>query len=207
MSLGKNQTKSTHKGAVDRSHGPSTLQKLVFASGHFIILLFCTFLIYYPNIFTDYLGFTLTLSDPFRAKILLACAFIYWLRHLLTLFYLLERKVVWSEVIGLLFLMAFFEIGVLLLGGGAFRSSSAPLNWMDLIALFLYLFGSFLNSFSEIQRKWWKSYPANKGHCYTEGLFRYSMHINYFGDNLLFLGWCLFAKNLWILLFPLFMGL
>ena len=77
---------------------------------------------------------------------------------------------------------------------------------LDIVALVLFLFGSYLNSFSEIQRKWWKANPAHKGLCYTKGLFSYSMHINYFGDTVLFAGWCLFTHNFWVLGFPLLMG-
>ncbi len=90
---------------------------------------------------------------------------------------------------------------------GAFRDDSIGAGLSDLIALVLFLFGSWLNSFSEMQRKWWKADPANTGHCYTEGLFAYSMHINYFGDTVLFAGWCLFTGNMWLLGIPLLMGL
>jgi len=89
---------------------------------------------------------------------------------------------------------------------GAFRDYSIGLRWLDLVALILFFLGSFLNSFSEIQRKWWKADPANRGRCYSNGLFGYSMHINYFGDTVLFAGWCLFTSNFWVLGFPLLMG-
>ncbi len=137
---------------------------------------------------------------------MLACAFIYWLRHVVTLFYLLARKIEWSEVLGLLVFMGMFEIGLVLLGGGAFRDHTLNLGWLDLVALVTFSLGSYLNSFSEIQRKWWKADPANKGHCYTKGLCRYSMHINYFGDTVLFTGWCIFTHNFWVLGLPLLMG-
>ena len=75
----------------------------------------------------------------------------------------------------------------------------------DILALGLLLLGSYLNTYSELQRKWWKNNSANKGHCYTEGLFKYSMHINFFGDVVLFTGWVLFTHNIWTLLLPLMM--
>ena len=126
---------------------------------------------------------------------------------MLTLFYLLNRKVAWGESIGLSLFIAFFEIGLLLIGGGLFREQALPFGWVDLFAVLLVILGSFLNSFSELQRKWWKKDPANKGHCYTQGLFRYSMHINYFGDTVLFTGWCLLSGNTGTLILPLFMAL
>ena len=73
------------------------------------------------------------------------------------------------------------------------------------VALILYVSGSTLNTGSEIQRKWWKNQPENKGRLYTQGLFRYAMHINYFGDELLFTGYALFTGVAWALLVPLVM--
>ena len=136
-----------------------------------------------------------------------ACAFLYWFRHMITLFYLLVRKVKWSEVIGLLVFIALFEIGLVIVGGGAFRDYSIELGWLDVLALVFLLFGSFLNSFSEIQRKWWKKNPSNKGHCYTDGLFKFSMHINYFGDVILFAGFAMITHSFTMLVIPLIMAL
>lgn len=202
-------TSTSKKGGVDRAHGRSITQKLTFAGGHLAIVLFCAWLVLFNGWATlgNLFGRSWSLADPTRGMILLACAFLYWLRHLTTLFYLLKRKVDWGEVWGLLGFIAFFEIGLVLLGGGALRDYAIDLGWLDIVALALLLIGSYLNSFSEMQRKWWKQDPANKGHCYTGGLFRYSMHINYFGDTVLFTGWCLFTHNFWVLSLPIFMAL
>ena len=193
---------------VNRTHGRSLPQKWAFTIGHFAIVSICAWLIFGNGwaTLTDATGKPMALSDLPRAQVLLACAFIYWLRHGITLFYLLARKVEWSEVLGLLGFIAVLDIGLLLVGGGAFRQNPIDLGWLDLLAAILFVFGSYLNSFSEIQRKWWKANPANKGHCYTQGLFSHSMHINYFGDVLLFAGWCLFTYNYWTLAFPLLMA-
>ena len=201
-------TNSTSKTAsMDRSYDPSLAPKLTFAIGHLVIVLISAWLVFFDGwrIMGLWFGREWSLTDPERGKILLACAALYWLRHLVTLFYLLKRKVDWNEVWGLLVFFAIFEIGLVLVGGGAFRSETIDLGWLDTVALVLLLAGSYLNSFSEIQRKWWKNNPANKGHLYTEGLFRHSMHINYFGDIVLFIGWCLFTYNFWTLGLPLFM--
>lgn len=200
---------STNSGGVNRVHDSSVPQKLAFAVGHMIIVLFCLWLVYGNGWATigHAFGKEWYLADINRAGILVACAFVYWLRHVITLFYVLKRKVEWSEALGLLVFIALFEIGLLLLGGGAFRDYSIDLVYTDTIALVLFLFGSYLNSASEIRRKWWKLNPSNKGHIYTGGLFRYSMHINYFGDTVLFTGWSLFTHNIWVMAFPLFLGL
>lgn len=202
------ENSKSNKAGVSRSHGRSAAQKWAFAIGHLVILLICSWVIYGNG--WEALGLvfgkTWHLADLLRAQIMLACAFIYWLRHVITLSYLLERKVEWSEVMGLLVFIGLFEIGLVLLGGGAFRDHPINISLLDLVALVLFLLGSFLNSFSEMQRKWWKTDPANKGHCYTKGLFGYSMHMNYFGDTVLFTGWCLFTHNPWSLGFPIFMA-
>jgi len=195
------------KAGVNRIHGHSFPEKLTFALGHLFIVVISAYLLYGHGLETSglFFGKYWYFSDPDRALILLVCSVIYFIRQSVTLFYLLNRKVEWSESLGLLFTMAIFEIGLLILGGGVFRNESISLNLIDVLAVILYLIGSFLNSCSEIKRKWWKANPRNKGHCYTQGLFAYSMHINYFGDTVLFTGWCLFTHNVWIILFPLLM--
>jgi protein-S-isoprenylcysteine O-methyltransferase Ste14 len=194
---------------INRSHDNSLLQKSIFIVLHLFIVLTCIWLIYFEG--REYIGTIFgkdwELVDPTRATVLLVFAFVYWLRHIITLFYLLVRKVGWSEVFGLLAFIAFFEIGLILLGGGVFRSEVISFGWLDFVALFLFAFGSYLNSFSEIQRKCWKRNPDNKGHFYTGGLFQYSMHINYFGDMVLFSGWCLFTHSIWTFGLPLLMTL
>ena len=202
------ETLNSNQAGVNRTHGRSIPQKWTFALGHLAIIIICAWLIYGNGweALGHVFGKTWRLADFFRAQILLACAFIYWLRHVITLFYLLARKVEWSEVLGLLIFIGLFEIGLVLLGGGAFRAHSINLGLSDLAALVLFFGGSYLNTVSEIQRKWWKTDTANKGLCYTKGLFGYSMHINYFGDTVLFTGWCLFTYNFWVLGLPLLMG-
>lgn len=202
------ETLKYKNAGANRAHGRSVSQKLVFATGHFAIILICAWLIYGNGwgAVGQAFGKTWHLADSFRAQIMLACAAIYWLRHVITLFSLLARKVDWSEVLGVLGFIGLFEIGLVLAGGGAFRDHPIKPGLLDFIALVLFLLGSYLNSFSEIQRKRWKAHPANKGHCYTKGLFGYAMHINYFGDTVLFTGWCLFADNIWVMGIPLIMG-
>ena len=193
---------------VNRAHGKSVAQKFVFFLGHLTIILFCIWLALFHGweSIGSFFAKDFVLIDSGRAKLLLTCAVFYFIRQAVTLFYLLQRKVDWSEVFGLLAFFAFFEVGLLLIGGGTFRDYTIPLGYLDLFALALLLLGSYLNTYSEIQRKWWKQSPENKGHCYTEGLFSVATHINFFGDTILFVGWCLFTVNLWALGLPLFMA-
>ena len=70
-----------------------------------------------------------------------------------------------------------------------------------------YLGGSFLNTFSELQRKWWKAKAENKSRCYMLGLFSISRNVNYFGDVVLFGAWALATGSLWNIWVPLAMFL
>ncbi len=203
------QTANTPKtGGVNRSHATSFAQKLTFAGLHFTVIALCFWLVSFGGLTA--LGGALNreweVADHTRALILAGCALLYGIRHLVTLFYLLARRVDWGEVLGLAAFMASFEVGFLLLGG-VWVDEVQPLNWHDGMAVALLLIGSALNTGSECQRKFWKQDPANKGHCYTGGLFRYSMHINYFGDVVLFSGWALFTTSVWAFSVPLLMAL
>ncbi len=148
------------------------------------------------------IAFFLELPNSFRAQILVLIAALYFGRHLVTLFYLLARRVDWAEVLGLAVFMALFEIGFVWLAGQA----TTAFGVVDIVGVILIAIGSYLNTYSEMQRKWWKADSANKGHCYTLGLFRYSMHINFFGDVVLFTGWALLTANLWALGLPILMA-
>ena len=46
----------------------------------------------------------------------------------------------------------------------------------------------------------------NKGRLYTE-LFKYSMHINYFGDTIFFTGFAFLTASLYAFIIPIFMTL
>ena len=199
----------TQSGGVSRQHHSSKLPKFVFWLLHLFVIVVCGWIVYFNGwgLLGKWFGQEWHLSDPIRAKLLLGCAAIYFFRHGVTLFYLLVRQVGWSEVFGLAAFMAFFEIGLLLVGGGAFHDEATRLGLLDGLAIFLFVSGSWLNTWSEVQRKLWKQDPANKGKCYTDGLFRSSMHINYFGDVVLFTGWSLLTHNILILILPVFMAL
>lgn len=194
-------------GGVSREHAGSDREKIVFAGLHLAIFCLCAWLLFGGwQAAGRGAGLSLTLSDMPRGLVLLACAGLYFARHLVTLFALLTRKVAMSEVVGLAVFIAVFEIGFLLLGAGAFRDTAIPLGALDVAAVGLVLAGSYLNTWSELQRKWWKRDPSHRGRCYTGGLFKWSMHINYFGDTVLFTGWALLTHSLVALAVPGFMA-
>ena len=64
-----------------------------------------------------------------------------------------------------------------------------------------------MNTYSEYTRYIWKKQDKNKGNLYTEGLFKFSMHINYFGDIILFTGVALITLRFSMLFIPLAMAM
>lgn len=138
-----------------------------------------------------------------RQVALLACAFIYVARAAYTLFVFVKRTIPWWEAVwggSIIGCVLFF----FLLGG---LRASQPIGLFDVAGLFFYLAGSYIGTVSERSRHIWKARPENQGHLYTQGLFRYSRHINYFGDLLLFGGFAILTVQPWTAIVPLAMGL
>lgn len=200
---------NSNKGEITRFHAKSKAQKWTFILLHFAIVLFSAWLLFFDGLATVAKLFEKewSFTDPSRATILLFATTLYFIRHAVTLFYLLQRQIPWGEVFGLSIFIAFFEIGLLFLGGGVFHDHTIAFGWLDVLAISLLFLGSYLNSYSEIQRKWWKQNPKNKGKAYTLNLFSHSMHINFFGDVVLFTGWALLTYNFWTFGLPLMMVL
>lgn len=186
---------ATRYGGVDRAHARSFGPKLTFAALHLCLVLICLWLVFG--------GFEW--SDPTRAKVLALCAVVYWGRHGVTLFVILQRRVELSEGLGLTVFIGIVEVGFLLLGAGALSGIATPFGLWDWLGGALLVIGSSLNTGSELQRRAWKKLPGSQGRCYTGGLFSYSMHINYFGDSLMFTGWAILAASVWAFSIPLLM--
>jgi protein-S-isoprenylcysteine O-methyltransferase Ste14 len=142
-------------------------------------------------------------GDPNRQMVLLSCVIIYVARAAHTLFVFVKRRIPWWEVAwggGIIGCVLFF----FLLRG--FRAPQ-PMGPADVVALLLYAGGSYIGTASERSRHIWKARAENRGHLYTEGLFRHSRHINYFGDLLLFSGCAILTRQVWAGIVPLAMGL
>ncbi|MGA9884559.1 MAG: DUF1295 domain-containing protein [Candidatus Acidiferrales bacterium] len=138
-----------------------------------------------------------------RRELLFASAVVYFLRILFSCFYLIRRKMRWSEAAGVGFFVFLLNLYFALLGG----TDSHGLGLVAGFGAFLYLVGSCLNTGSEYMRHTWKRNPAHQGQLYSGSLFRYSRHINYFGDEVLFIGYALVAGSPWALIVPAFMAL
>lgn len=137
-------------------------------------------------------------GDFVRRIILMACLVIYYIRLLMTVFVSLKRRMVWTETIVISFLMSLALYSFAKVGG----SNQQPIGVIELVGVFLYIVGSYLNTHSEYTRYAWKKNPDNKGRLYTEGLFKYSMHVNYFGDAVLFTGFALITHSIIMLIIP-----
>ena len=98
---------------------------------------------------------------------------------------------------------AVYQIGFVLLGGW----QSSPLKVLDILGVLLFIIGSYVNTYSEIQRKRFKDDPNNKGKLYTQGLFQFARHINYFGDVCWVTGWAMITHNLWSGTIPIMLTL
>ncbi len=138
-----------------------------------------------------------------RQGILIFCLFFYILRLGATVFIFLKRKMTWGEMLLVSALMSFALFSFGRVGGSSHRAIAG----IDYTYLFLYLLGSWINTWSEFTRYRWKKIDTNKGQLYTQGLFRYAMHINYFGDVLLFAGLALLTRQMSMLFIPLAMAL
>lgn len=114
---------------------------------------------------------------------------------------LLKRKIPWEESFSVPFAFALYYIGFSLF----VLPVSKPLDGFDFLAIALFIAGSILNSGGEILRDKWKKNAENKGKIYTEGFFKYSRHINYFGDILWVTAYAVITRNWYASIIPLFL--
>ncbi len=140
---------------------------------------------------------------PLRAELLVGCSAIYAARLVFTQFYLVKRRMPWSEAATISVWLWIIHSTMAFLGG----RNPSPVGIAAWLGLALYLSGSFLNTGGELLRDIWKKQPENQGgRLYTGGLFRYSMHINYFGDVVLFSGFALVTGSAYAFAIPALMA-
>jgi protein-S-isoprenylcysteine O-methyltransferase Ste14 len=114
---------------------------------------------------------------------------------------LLKRRIPWEESISIPFAFALYYIGFSLF----VLPTSKPIGILDYGAISLFIIGSILNTGGEILRNKWKKNPANKGRIYTGGFFKYSRHINYFGDLLWVTAYAIITQNWYSAIIPIFL--
>lgn len=142
-------------------------------------------------------------GNNYRQIILILCVLVYILRLIITTFVFLKRKLFWTEATVVAILMSVALFSFLHIGG----RSPLEINALDYSGIILFLTGSWINTRSEYTRHIWKKNEDHKGKLYTAGLFKYSMHINYFGDVFLFTGFALITQSFSLLIIPLFMAI
>jgi len=181
----------------------SFLNKSVF-SGCILITIFTTLWLMFADYATSNVWlkqYQLT-GDPARRILIASCLIIYFVRLQITVWVFQKRKWTWLETITITILMSFVLYAFAKVGG----NNKQAVGVVEIIGILLYLSGSYINTHSEYYRHVWKLKEENRGRLYTEGLFSFSMHINYFGDIVLFTGFAMITHSLSMLVIPLIMA-
>jgi protein-S-isoprenylcysteine O-methyltransferase Ste14 len=142
-------------------------------------------------------------GDPLRRILLASCLIIYFVRLQVTVWVFQKRKWTWLETITITILMSFVLYAFAKFGG----NNKQVVSIVEVIGILFYLSGSYINTHSEYYRHVWKLKEENRGRLYTEGLFSKSMHINYFGDIVLFTGFAMITHRFFMLVIPSVMTL
>jgi steroid 5-alpha reductase family enzyme len=137
-------------------------------------------------------------GDPLRRDLLAAAWCIYCLRVLLAEWIFLKRGIGWAEALTIAVWISIIALAFAILGGG----NRHPMGIAAGLGVVLYASGSFVHTYSELRRYLWKQRPENHGRLYTGGLFHYAVHINYFGDLVLFTGFSLMTGSAYTLFVP-----
>lgn len=140
-------------------------------------------------------------GDEIRRVIIFAFNMIIFLRIAYMMIFLLKRKIAWAESISIPIAFALYFIGFPLF----VLPVSKPIDGLDYFAIALFIAGCVLNSGGEILRNRWKNKPENKGKIYTGGFFKYSRHINYFGDILWVTASAIISGNWYAAIIPVFL--
>jgi protein-S-isoprenylcysteine O-methyltransferase Ste14 len=174
-------------------HSPSIPAKVFMSMGVLAGTLTATALTTgYPDWFMNVLNFEKVEGNIYRQIVMFLCCLIYFIRFTIGLFVFIQRKISWFEggLVTVLFFMMFYFFGI---SAGSHPDS---IGIIDIFGISLFLFGSCINTLADYQRFSWKRKTENKGRLYTSGLFKYSMHINYFGDAAAYFGLALITYNI-----------
>ncbi len=167
------------KGLLSISILAGTLAPAILSSG-------------YADWLVDLLNYEKVEGNIYRQIIILSCCLIYFVRFTIAMFVFVQRKVGWFEggLVSFLFFMMFY------LFVNSAGSHAEPIGLIDIAGIILFLIGSYINTLADYQRFAWKSKVENKGQLFTGGLFKHSMHINYFGDSISYIGLALITLEM-----------
>ena len=166
-----------------------------------LILLWLSFWILFQNggaWCEEHLHIQNATGSQVRRIVIFTFSAITFLRIAYSMIFLLKRKMAWEETTSVVFAFVLYYAGFSLF----VLPKSKPMDGLDCFAIFLFVSGCVLNSGGEILRDRWKRRPENKGKIYTLGFFKYSRHINYFGDILWVTAYALISKNWYALTVP-----
>lgn len=176
------------------AQSPSLPQKLVMLAAEVLLLALSYRLLFAGSA-------PLTAAEAGQRGVVFGFSLVTFFRFCLTGGFLLRRSVPWAEAFTVPLAFGLYYLGFAYLA----TLASTPTLTALLLGGLLFMGGSSLNTLSELQRHVWKALPQNRGKLYTGGLFRYAVHINYFGDVLWVLGYAVVAATLWAYLIPLFL--
>ena len=186
------------------THDRSFWNKLVFTGCVLISTFASLWLMFADGIFSITWFNQYKLEGDLLRRILIAfCLIFYFARLQITVWIFQKRKWTWLETVTITVLMSFVLYAFAKAGG----NNRQLVDSVEVIGILLFLSGSYINTQSEYSRHVWKLKTENKGRLYTKGLFSLSMHINYFGDIVLFTGIAMVTHSLGMLIIPLIMTL
>jgi protein-S-isoprenylcysteine O-methyltransferase Ste14 len=190
--------------AIYREKSASLSSKLALASTHLLFVAVVVWLLFGNGIslVEGVVGASRQLAPEPRRVVLVAATVLYFMRTLLTIFVFMKRRMPWSEFATVALWVGTIELLFAYFGG----RNETPFATDGTLGVVLVVAGSILNTGSELQRHRWKRHPENAGHLYIRGLFAYARHINYFGDEVLFIGWVLITGQAWLLVVPAIMA-
>jgi len=126
-----------------------------------------------------------------RRIIIFVFNMVIFIRIAFMMVFLLKRRITGEEIVSIPLAFAIYYVGFSLF----VLSTERPVDALDYFAILLFVVGCVLNSGGEIMRHRWKQHPENKGKIYTGGFFKYSRHINFFGDIVWVTAYALVTKN------------
>lgn len=128
---------------------------------------------------------------PMRRTIIFSFSVVTFLRMAFMMIFLMKRTIPWEESLSVPFAFALYFVGFAVFA----LPTDKPIDLIDIFGIILFTLGSVLNTSSEILRDQWKKDPNNNGKIYTGGFFKYSRHINYFGDLLWVTAYVIITRN------------
>lgn len=175
--------------------GSSILQKSIITAFEILLIYLSYYIMFDEGASWLALNFEFTIPDyiPTRRYVILIFSTIILLRMAFMMFYLMKRTIPWSETLSVPGAFTIYYVGFALL----VLPNGAALGAWDWFAIALFILGCYLNTASEYQRHIFKLNPANKGKLYMQGLFKHSMHINYFGDIVWVTAYAIIAGSFW----------